>query len=430
MKKYPTMMLFLLTFSFVFAQESNRNIIEKAKRIHESVITIDTHNDFSLENFTSEKNYTMNLDTQVNLPKMEKGRMDVSWLIVYTNQGPLTKEGYDKAYAHALKKFEAIHRLVEEYAPKKAALATTSEEVRKIVASGKKAIMIGVENGYPIGMKIERVEEFYNRGARYMSLSHNDHSQLCDSNTGEKDGVWLHFGLSELGEKVVHEMNRLGMMVDISHPSKEAMREILEITKAPVIASHSSARALCNHSRNLDDEQLQWLKNNGGVVQTVAFAAYVDGKKAEAYAEASKALYNKIGQDTGFQVLEWSKVDEMTKTEQKEYFDNYREVKKMAEPKIAELKENAPPVNVSDFVNHIDYLISKIGINHVGISSDFDGGGGVEGWRNASESFNVTLELVRRGYSKEEITKLWGGNLLRVLDEVQAVAQKIQHQKI
>ena len=191
---------------------------------------------------------------------------------------------------------------------------------------------------------------------------------LSDSNTGEYDGIYLHNGLSKLGIEVIREMNRLGIMIDISHPSKEAIRQMIRLSKAPVIASHSSARSLCDHSRNLDDEQLAWIKNNGGVVQTVAFKSYLNSEKSN----------------------------------------------------------NNISVNVSDFVNHIDYLVNTIGINHVGISSDFDGGGGIEGWNDASETFNITLELVRRNYSEVEIEKLWSGNLLRVLDEVSETAIKLQ----
>lgn len=425
--KLSNVSLFLVLISFaVQAQKSEEKLLEKARKIHESVITIDTHNDFNVDNFTAEKNYTMNLDTQVNLPKMEAGGMDVTWLVVYTGQGPLTEEGYKKAYENAMAKFDAIHRLVEEYAPEKIALATTSDEVRDILASGKKVAMIGVENGYPIGEDLSNVEKFYDLGARYMSLSHNGHSQLSDSNTGEKDGVWLHHGLSELGKQVIVEMNRLGMMIDVSHPSKEAMRQMIELTKAPIIASHSSARALCNHSRNLDDEQLQWMKENGGVVQTVAFPTYVNAEKSKAYHDAVTKLYNEIGKKIDFKVLGWPVVKEMNKQEQKAYFASYDKVKEMAKPQLSSLKVKYPPVDVADFVDHIDYLVKKIGINHVGISSDFDGGGGVNGWNDSSESFNVTLELVRRGYTKKEIAKLWGENLLRVLDEVQAVAKKIQ----
>lgn len=404
------------------AQTTSEDVEQKAKRIHEKVITIDTHNDINVHNFTSEVNYTQKLDTQVNLPKMEEGGVDVSWLIVYTGQGSLTAEGYNDAYQNAISKFEAINRLTEEIAPDKIGLATTSKEVRELVAQGKKVAMIGVENGYPIGTDLKNVEKFYDLGARYMSLSHNGHSQLCDSNTGEEDGKWLHNGLSPLGEKVVKEMNRLGMMIDVSHPSKEAMRQMIELSKAPLIASHSSARALCNHSRNLDDEQLEWLKNNGGVIQTVAFSSYVHTEKHNAFNTAAKKIYAEVGQKIGFELLERDEVRALDNDARSAYYKEYSRVKKLAQPKIQNLKEKVSPVSVSDFVDHIDYLIEKVGIDHVGISSDFDGGGGVEGWSDASESFNVTLELVKRGYSEEEIAKLWGENLLRVLDKVQEVA--------
>jgi microsomal dipeptidase-like Zn-dependent dipeptidase len=180
-------------------------------------------------------------------------------------------------------------------------------------------------------------------------------------------------------------------MVDISHPSKEAIRQTIAHSKAPVIASHSGARALSDHPRNLDDEQLQWVKESGGVVQTVALALFVNKEKHEKYREALKNLENPED-----------------------------------EAALAALKKEHPPVDVADFVDQIDYIKNKIGIDHVGISSDFDGGGGIEGWADASETFNVTLELVRRGYSDEEIAKIWSGNLLRVLEEVAEVAAAIQ----
>ncbi|WP_029036870.1 dipeptidase [Salinimicrobium xinjiangense] len=419
----------LFIFSAVFvanAQSTNEDLQEKARRIHEKVITIDTHNDINVNNFTAEKNYTQNLDTQVTLPKMEKGGVDVSWLIVYTGQESLDAAGYKTAYETAMSKFDAIHRLVHEIAPSQIGLATTSREVRDLVAKGKKVAMIGVENGYPVGTDIKNVEKFYDLGARYMSLSHNGHSQLCDSNTGEANNEWLHGGLSDLGKEVVKEMNRLGMMIDISHPSKEAMRQMIELSEAPLIASHSSARGLCNHSRNLDDEQLQWLKNNGGVIQTVAFSSYLNTEKHNAYDAAVKKVYDEVGARIGFKVLSRDEVRAMEPEERNAYYEEFRRVRKLSQPKVQKLKEKVPPVDVTDFVDHVDYLVEKIGIDHVGISSDFDGGGGIEGWSDASESFNITQELVKRGYSEEQIAKLWGENLLRVLDEVQAVAQKLQ----
>ena len=351
-------------------KNDNNHFLEKAKTIHDNIITLDTHCDINVKNFTDSINYSQNLNTQCNIPKMESGGLDVAWFVVYTGQGDLTDKGYEIAYNNAISKFEAIHNLVNSYAPERIGLALTSADVKKIHSSGKKVAMIGIENGYPIGMDIKNVEKFYNMGARYMSLAHNGHSQLSDSNTGETDDVYLHNGLSELGVEVIKEMNRLGIMIDISHPSKEAIRQMISLSKAPVIASHSSARTLCDHSRNLDDDQLGWIKENGGVVQTVAFKSYLNSEKSKA--------------------------------------------------------NSIEKVDVSDFVDHIDYLVNSMGINHVGISSDFDGGGGVEGWSDASETFNVTLELVKRDYTELEIEKLWSGNLLRVLDEVSLISNQLQ----
>ncbi len=417
-------LLFLSTIAIAQAQ-TDGDLIEKAKKIHEKVITIDTHNDINVANFTENKNYTMDLDTQVNLPKMEKGGMDVTWLIVYTGQDALTPAGYDKAYKNADEKFKAIHRLCEEIAPDKIGLATNSKEVRKLVAEGKKVAMIGVENAYPVGEDLGRIQEFYERGARYMSLAHNGHNQLSDSNTGEADNVWLNDGLSELGKKAIAEMNRCGIMIDVSHPSKEAIKQMFELSKAPLIASHSSARALCNHSRNLDDDLLELFKEKGGVVQTVAFSSYVNTAKHNAFNAAREKVFQKTAEEMNFVIEPWDSVRNMPQEAKDEYYANYYEMRNQAAPAVEDLKKTVGPVDVSDFVDHIDYLVEKIGIDHVGISSDFDGGGGIYGWDDASQSLNVTVELVKREYSEEEIAKLWGENLLRVMDEVQAVAAEL-----
>ena len=329
------------------------------------IITIDTHIDINVKNFTDSLNYTMNTDTQFNLPNMMEGDLDVAWLVVYTAQGELNEEGYKTAYENAISKFDAIDRLVNVYAPDQVELALTSDDVRRIIAKGKKVIMIGVENAYSMGLDTSNVKKFWDRGARYVSLSHNGHSQFTDSNTGEFDGTALHNGLSDLGKEVIELLNYYGIMIDISHPSKEAIRQMAELSKAPIIASHSSARALRDHPRNVDDEQLNWIKENGGVIQTTALGFFLTDRED-------------------------------------------------------------PPANMDDFMDHIDYMVEKIGIDHVGISSDFDGGGGIMGWEDASETMNVTSALRERGYSESEIAKLWGGNLLRVLDEVQEIAAKLQ----
>ena len=401
----------------------------KALKIQKEIITLDTHCDFNVNNFTDSINYTQELETQITLPKMEAGGLDVAWFIVYTGQDSLTESGYKAAYENAMAKFNAIHKLCEEIAPDEIELALTSDDVRRIHAKGKKVAMIGIENGYSIGTDLNNVKKFYDLGGRYMSLAHQGHSQLADSNTGEKDSVWLNNGLSELGKQVIAKMNKYGMMIDVSHPSKEAMRQMIELTKAPIIASHSSARALSNHSRNLDDEQLQWLKGNGGVVQTVAFSPYVSVTKDSIFKNESKKVLEAEAQKQGFELLERDSVMSFSKEKREAYYQKYIALRNNAAPKLDSLKKVADPVNVADFVDHIDYLIEKVGIDHVGISSDFDGGGGIYGWNDASETLNVTKELVRRGYTKTEIEKLWSGNLLRVLDEVQAVAQKIQQEE-
>ena len=416
------------------ATGADAELVERARGIHERVITLDTHADINPANFTPELNYTMDLPTQVNLPKMEAGGLDVAWFIVYVGQGDLSPEGYAEAYDQAIAKFDAIHRLTEEIAPERIGLALTSDDVRRIAGEGRSVAMIGVENGYPVGEDIGRIQEFQERGARYLSLAHNGHSQLADSNTGEALDDWLHDGLSELGRQAVAELNRVGIMIDISHPSKPANMEVFELSRAPVMASHSSARALNDHSRNLDDEQLMALRENGGVVQTVAFRGYVDGPKNQAYQQASQMVIAEVAEEMDFEIIGGGRgraffmaLQAMSPDEREAYQAGLRMVQDAAAERIAvEVAPVTPPVDVADFVDHIDYMVGLIGLEHVGISSDFDGGGGVTGWNDASETFNVTLELVRRGYTEEEIGMLWSGNLLRVLDDVQRVAAEIQ----
>jgi len=423
MKYFAYLLSILLLISCAETDKKVEESLEnKAKRIHEKVITIDTHNDINVKNFTDSINYSQRLETQVNLPKMQEGGLDVSWLIVYTGQDTLTPEGYTKAKKNAIDKFDAIHRLCEEIAPDKIELALTSKDVRRIDSAGKKVAMIGVENAYPMGEDLTNFEKYHELGARYVSLAHNGHSQFSDSNTGEKDDLWLHNGLSELGKKAVNEMNRLGIMIDVSHPSKEAILQMIQLSKAPIIASHSSARALCDHSRNLDDEQLKLIKENGGVVQTVALNSYLNAKKDSVRRKYMDAFNKKIADSLAIIWHKRSDFGNLTEAQKEDFLENYPMVIKIAEKQVASKRDAPPAVDVSDFVDHIDYMVNLIGIDHVGISSDFDGGGGIEGWSDASETFNVTLELVERGYTEDEIAKLWGENLLRVLDEVQMVA--------
>jgi membrane dipeptidase len=427
MKKFYVIVFSVFVFSCSVAKKEE-SLLEKSKSIHKKVMTLDTHVDINVSNFTDSINYTQKLSSQVNLPNMEEGGLDVAFFIVYTGQGELNEEGYDKAYENAMRKFKAIHKLTKDIAPERIGLAVSSEEARAIYGSGKKVAMIGVENAYPLGTDISRVKQFYDLGARYMSLSHNGHSQFCDSNTGEEDTVWLHNGVSDLGKEVIKEMNKWGIMIDVSHPSKKSMKDMIALSKAPIIASHSSARALCNHSRNLDDEQLEWMKENGGVVQTVAFSAYVNTEKDKKYKDELVKKMEVLATVQGLELVPRSAIRKLKGAAKEAAIAVYRKLSKEVKTNLK--PSEFPPVNVADFVDHIDYLVEKMGIEHVGISSDFDGGGGVDGWNDASETLNITKELVKRGYSEAEIVKLWNGNLLRVLDEVQKVAKKIQKQAV
>jgi membrane dipeptidase len=387
-------------------------LVARAKAIHQRVITIDTHDDIPFNFATPEVDPGVRGRRQVDLPKMREGGLDVAFFVVFVGQGPRTPEGYAKAKADALTKFEAIHRLTEQMYPDQIRLASTPDEVERIVKSGKLAAVIGIENGYPIGRDLSLVQRFYELGGRYMTLAHGGHNDIADSATPRPDEPEAeHHGLSEFGRQVVAEMNRVGMMVDISHISKDAALAAIAASKAPVIASHSGVRAVNDHPRNLDDETLRALKANGGVVQCVALGAFVKNdppEKAEALA-ALRAEFGLGGRGRG------GGLDQLSPERRAEY-----------ERRRAAIDDKWPPANVQDFVNHIDYAVRLIGIDHVGISSDFDGGGGIRGWNDAAETFNVTLELVRRGYTEEQIRKLWGGNLLRVWRAVERTARELR----
>jgi membrane dipeptidase len=414
---------------------AQQDITARARAIHDRVIALDTHNDIDPQNFTASCNYTMRLTTQVNLPKMKEGGLDVSFFIVYVGQGDLTPAGYENAYRAAIAKFDAVHRLTEQIAPGEIELARTSADVTRIARSGKKVAVIGIENGYPIGTDLKRVKEFYDRGGRYMSLAHNGHNQLADSHTGEAGNEWKWGGLSPLGREVLQEMNRLGIMVDVSHPSKASILQAIGLSRAPVIASHSSVRKLANQTRNLDDEMLMAIKTNGGVVQINSVADFIKADPKER-APAIAALRAEFGLPTGrgggpgggargaaspaaYRCPVETPGGASLAADRRAEFDH----------RMAQIDRQWPAAGratVKDYVDHIDYAVKLIGIDHVGIASDFDGGGGVEGWNSAAESFNLTLELVRRGYTEEQIAKIWSGNLLRVWSEVEKVAAGIQ----
>ena len=394
---------------------TEEELVTHARDIHDRVLTLDTHDDIPFNFATEEVDPGVRGNRQVDLVKMREGGLDVGFFIVYVGQTERTPGNYEKAKQDAMTKFDAIHRMTKQMHPDKIELAYTADDVVRIHESGKLVACIGIENGYVIGKDLALLEKYHGLGARYITLAHGGHNDISDSSTPREnlgDDESEHDGVSAFGEEVIAEMNRLGIMVDVSHISKAAMLDAVRLSKAPVIASHSSTKAIADVARNMDDEQLLALKENGGVMQTVALGGFVK-KTPEEKSAATMALREKMG----IQGFGGAALRELSEEKRAEY-----------DAERAKIDEEWPNANVQDFVDHIDHAVKLIGIEHVGISSDFDGGGGIDGWNDASETFNVTLELVRRGYSEEDITKLWGENLLRVWREVEKVAESMKPQ--
>jgi len=398
-------------FLGLVACADNQNDTATAKAIHERVLTLDSHVDVSSDyTFLPEYDPGKRTDMKVDLPKMRDGGLDAAFFIVYVGQTRRTEENYAKAKQDAVRKFEAIHRMTDVLYSDQIALAYTPDDVRRIYKDGKKVAIIGIENGYVIGKDIALVADYYNRGARYMTLAHNGHNDICDSAQPKEefgDSPAEHGGVSPYGGQVIGEMNRVGMMVDISHVSAACMIQAVKMSKAPAIASHSGVYALAAHPRNLKDQQMKLLADKGGVMQLVAYTGFV--KADPARRDALEALTAKVAALHGLTA------------------DDHENIEKTSEWKAgqAQIDQEYPVATVQEFVDHIDYAVKLMGIDHVGISSDFDGGGGITGWNDASESLNITRELVARGYTEQDIAKIWGENLLRVWAEVARVAQKI-----
>jgi membrane dipeptidase len=373
-------------------------------------LTLDTHIDIPLDYATATTD-PLNADLKVNLTKMAAGGLDVGFFIVYVEQTARTPEGYAKAKTEAETKFAAIHRMAEQLYPQRIAIAYTAADVPRIAASGKLVAAIGVENSYSLGPNLENLDRFYELGARYVGLVHNGDNDLARSAQpnaalGDLAEPWA--GVSALGAEAIARLNRLGVMVDVSHGSKQTALDAMRLSAAPIIASHSAIASINAHARNLDDETLLALKANGGVVQVVAFDGYLKAQPAER-AAAMRELRQRVGL-TGDTRLS------MLAAEQRAAYD----------AGLREIDTRWPPATVADLVDHIDYAVKLIGIDHVGISSDFDGGGGIAGWNDAAETANVTAELEKRGYSREDIGKIWSGNLLRVWREVERKAAQLK----
>jgi len=375
-------------------------------KLHQSLLTLDSHVDISRE-YMREAAFDPGITTnmKVDFNKMNKGGLDAVVFVVYVAQKERNKQGYEAAYNAAIKKFTAIRKMTDEVYPNQISLALEPSDVAKASDQNKLVAIIGIENGFTIGKDINKLDEFYNLGARYMGLTHSGHNDICDSSAAKaslNDMPQEHFGVSDFGEAVIKRMNQLGMMIDISHASDQCVEQALKLSKAPIIASHSGTRALLDHARNLPDHLIKAIAEKGGVIQLVGYSGFIkkDPQRVQAYADMKVAIAKKFN---------------VAKFEYK-YHEHTPEFANGME----QLNKDYPLASVSQFVDQIEHVIKIAGIEHVGISSDFDGGGELNGWKDASESKNITLELVNRGYSKEDIQKIWSGNFLRAWSLISA----------
>lgn len=412
---YASLILGAVFFLFSCSERKEREEFElRASKIHEEVLTVDTHCDTPSLMLRGDWDIGIRHEPgqirsgKIDLPRMKEGGVDAAFFAAYVRQGERTPEGYRNARERAQLLLDAVHKMCRDY-PQMVELATTPEDAYRLEKQGKRAAFIGMENGYPIGRDLTLLEDYYERGVRYLTLCHSQDNDICDSSTDEKNPE--DNGLSEFGEEVVKECNRLGIMVDVSHISDQSFFDVLEMTEAPIIASHSSVRALCDHPRNMSDEVLQALSANNGVIQICFVSSFV--KKPKPNPERDKAL-----QELRKKYGSWGEIKE---EDEEKVYQEYMQINQKYPEDRATVKE---------LVDHIDYVVKLIGVDHVGIGTDFDGGGDIKGCEDVSKMPAITKELLRRGYSENDIAKIWGGNIMRVMKKVIEVSQRIHNNQI
>lgn len=404
MKKILVLLFIPLLISACTSSEEQ--LIKKAKKIHEKAYTVDSHVDTPMwltrAGFDyGERHNRENHRSKLDLPRMIEGGLDGVFFAVFVGQGSRDSLGNANAMAEADLTIDSISSMLKKY-PDEMELAVNSGDLKRIADEGKRAIFLGMENGYPIGNDLSLIKKYYDQGIRYITLVHTRTNDICDSANDSLE----HNGLSDFGKEVIAKMNKLGIMIDVSHASDKSFEDIIELSSAPVIASHSCARAMCDNPRNLSDELLLKLKDNGGVIQMCILSNYVKVTERNPQRDSARtAVYDNHG--------DYYQLDEAGKSA---FLVDWFQLDVDFPAKLA---------TVSDVVDHIDHIVKITGIDHVGIGTDFDGGGGVSDCYNVSEMGNITLELVRRGYSEKEIVKIWGGNLMRVMGEVEQVTKPI-----
>ena len=393
----------------IYGNETESELIERALSIHKKVLTLDTHADTPLRMIEpgfrmSDRHDPNETGSKVDYPRMIEGGLDAIFFAAFVAQDIRNDKGNFRAKNLCVQMIDSILSSIQQNSDV-VGLALNPEDAYSLEKQGKRAIYIGIENGYPIGGDLSNIETFYKKGVRYITLVHSSNNDLADSATDPAGPE--HNGISEFGSKVVKEMNRLGIMVDVSHGSDAVFYDAIKISKAPIIATHSNARSVTNHKRNMTDDMLKLIAKNGGVVQLTMLSNYLRDPVPNITAEKlKKELLSSI-----------KPIDQMTTLE-----------KETMRKRLNEIDDNYPiaPANLKNVVDHIDHIVNVAGIDHVGIGCDFDGGGGIDGVFDVSQVMNITIELVKRGYNEDQIAKIWGGNLIRVFSEVQTIARKIK----
>ena len=393
----------------IYGNETESELIERALSIHKKVLTLDTHADTPLRMIEpgfrmSDRHDPNETGSKVDYPRMIEGGLDAIFFAAFVAQDIRNDKGNFRAKNLCVQMIDSILSSIQQNSDV-VGLALNPEDAYSLEKQGKRAIYIGIENGYPIGGDLSNIETFYKKGVRYITLVHSSNNDLADSATDPAGPE--HNGISEFGSKVVKEMNRLGIMVDVSHGSDAVFYDAIKISKAPIIATHSNARSVTNHKRNMTDDMLKLIAKNGGVVQLTMLSNYLRDPVPNITAEKlKKELLSSI-----------KPIDQMTTLE-----------KETMRKRLNEIDDKYPiaPANLKNVVDHIDHIVNVAGIDHVGIGCDFDGGGGIDGVFDVSQVMNITIELVKRGYNEDQIAKIWGGNLIRVFSEVQTIARKIK----
>lgn len=393
----------------IYGNETESELIERALSIHKKVLTLDTHADTPLRMIEpgfsmSDRHDPNETGSKVDYPRMIEGGLDAIFFAAFVAQDIRNDKGNFRAKNLCVQMIDSILSSIQQNSDV-VGLALNPEDAYSLEKQGKRAIYIGIENGYPIGGDLSNIETYYKKGVRYITLVHSSNNDLADSATDPAGPE--HNGISEFGSKVVKEMNRLGIMVDVSHGSDAVFYDAIKISKAPIIATHSNARSVTNHKRNMTDDMLKLIAKNGGVVQLTMLSNYLRDPVPNITAEKlKKELLSSI-----------KPIDQMTTLE-----------KETMRKRLNEIDDKYPiaAANLKNVVDHIDHIVNVAGIDHVGIGCDFDGGGGIDGVFDVSQVMNITIELVKRGYNEDQIAKIWGGNLIRVFSEVQTIARKIK----